>query len=93
MYDPLCMYMCVRILERGPLRATTIEAKMSLIVETILFYQKYIKFSMSPTSRRAVGIQKHLLMSEHAVLKELLKQRAKVRLRTKLLYSVCGHLH
>ena len=31
-------------MERGPLRATAIEAKKSVIVETILLYQKYIKF-------------------------------------------------
>ena len=45
---------------------------------------------MSPTSRRAVGFQKHLFVSEHAILKELLKQRTNVRSCTELLYSVCG---
>ena len=34
---------------------------------------------MSPTSRRAVGVQRHLLVSERAALKELLKQRTNVR--------------
>ena len=45
---------------------------------------------MSPTSRRAEGVQKHLFVSERAVLKELLKQRTNVRSCTELLYSVRG---
>ena len=35
-----------------------------------------------------MGVQKHLFVSECAVLKELLKQRASVRSCTELLYSV-----
>ena len=35
-----------------------------------------------------MGVQKHLLVSERAVLKELLKQRVNVRSCTELLYSV-----
>ena len=37
-----------------------------------------------------MGVQKHLFVSERAVLKELLKQRANVHSCTKLLYSVRG---
>ena len=37
-----------------------------------------------------MGVQKHLLVSERAVLKELLKQRVNVRSCTELLYSVRG---
>ena len=37
-----------------------------------------------------MGVQKHLFVSERAVLKELLKQRANVRSCTALLYSVRG---
>ena len=37
-----------------------------------------------------MGVQKHLLVSESAVLKELLKQKVNVRSCTELLYSVRG---
>ena len=37
-----------------------------------------------------MGVQKHLLVSERAVLKELLKQKVNVRSYTELLYSVRG---
>ena len=47
---------------------------------------------MSPTSRRAEGVQKHLFVSERAVLKELLAKtkNENVRSCTELLYSVRG---
>ena len=37
-----------------------------------------------------MGVQKHLFVSERAVLKELLKQRVNVRSCTELLYIVRG---
>ena len=39
---------------------------------------------MSPTFRREVGIQKHLFVTEHGVLKELLKLKRNARSFTKL---------
>ena len=82
---------CDRILEKGPLRARTkfsVEAEISHTVTRTqnLFYYTRSIFSMSPTSRRAVGV----FVSERAVLKELLKQRVNVRSCTELLHSVRG---
>ena len=69
---------CDRICEKGLSRAKSkfsVEAKVSHtgIHSQNLFYFTRSIFSMSPTSRRAVGVQKHLLVSKRAVLKELLK--------------------
>ena len=86
---------CDRIWENSPLRARTkfsVEAEISHTVTRTqnLFYYTRSIFSMSPTSRRAVAVQKHLFVSERAVLKELLKQRVNVRSCTEILYSVRG---
>ena len=48
------------------------------------FYFSISTFSMSPTFRRAVRVQKCLFVPEHGDLKELLKLRTNARLFTKL---------
>ena len=40
----------------------------------LFFYTRSI-FSISPTSRRAVGVQKHLFVSERAILKRATKTK------------------
>ena len=86
---------CDRNWENRPLSAETkisVEIRISYTVthSQNLFYFTRSIISMSPTSRRAVGVQKHLFVSERAVLKKLLQQRANVRSYTELLYSVRG---
>ena len=58
----------------------SVEAKILHTVtrtQNIFYYTRSI-FSMSPNSRRVVGVQKHIFVSERGIAKELLKQRANV---------------
>ena len=43
-------------------------------------------FSISPTFRRTMGVQKHLFVIEHNVIKELLKLKTNARSFTKLFF-------
>ena len=77
---------CDSTCEKGPFRGKidfSLEVKISGIVN-----HRYI-FSMSPTFRRAVRVQKHLFVPKRGVLTELLKLlklRTNARSFTKLLF-------
>ena len=85
------MYICDSTCEKGPLRGKidfSLEVKITGIVNHAQnpFYFTIHLFSMSPTFRRAVRVQKHLFVTERGVLKELLKLRMNARSFTKLLF-------
>ena len=78
-------------LEKGLSRAKytfPVEVKISNAVihcQNSLYFSISV-FSMSPTFRRAVRVQKSLFLPERGDLKELLKLRTNARLFTKLLF-------
>ena len=51
-----------------------------------LFYFAIRIFSISPTFRRTMGVQKHLFVIKRGVIKELLKLKTNAHLFTKLFF-------
>ena len=70
-------YICDRTCEKGPLRGKidfSLEVKISDIVNHAqnIFFSIIGIYTMSPTFRRAVRVQKHLFVPERGDLTELL---------------------